>query len=82
MSPPIPQIAVPALERACDDESLHVRVWAHGAMAMVTGQSDNHIRAIEAIVAQVPPNHEQAIFIRGDAARVIDLIRARSSKTP
>lgn len=45
------QPAIPYLERALLDDDLRVRVWAHYALAMISGERPRHEQAIRAILA-------------------------------
>ena len=46
------ELALPCLNQALSDPDLRVRVWAHYAIARITGEKHGHLRAIEAIYDQ------------------------------
>ncbi|MEM6750505.1 MAG: hypothetical protein AAF612_08545, partial [Planctomycetota bacterium] len=43
---------IPQLEQAVADDDHRVRVWAHFALALITGNRKQHLSAIRAIFAQ------------------------------
>lgn len=79
-NPPIPPSAIPLLEKALRDESMHVRLWAHGAMAIIHGNPEEQIQKIEQIVALIPETDNQYIQIQEDARKVIEIIRSDLTK--